>query len=121
MGNEQRVVAILGAGGSLGAAVSRQLAGESPAGLVLSDISASSLEATIEGMPDNAVPTETVLADVSDLQQVEAVVTRALEQFGRLDVLVSTGSIRLWRTRCPYGWRYLTCSPLRVASTASGW
>lgn len=93
MGNEQRVVAILGAGGSLGAAVSRQLAGESPAGLVLSDISASSLEATIEGMPDNAVPTETVLADVSDLQQVEAVVTRALEQFGRLDVLVSNAGV----------------------------
>jgi len=92
MGNE-RVIAILGAGGSLGAAVSRQLAGESPAGLVLSDISASSLEATIEGMRDSAAPTETVLADVSDPQQVEAVVQRALERFGHLDVLISNAGV----------------------------
>src|ERR1019366_8839104 len=93
MGNEQRVIAILGAGGALGAAVSRQLAGESLAGLVLSDISGSSLEATIEGMPDNAGPIETVLADVSDLQQVEAVIQRALDSFGHLDVLVSNAGV----------------------------
>jgi meso-butanediol dehydrogenase/(S,S)-butanediol dehydrogenase/diacetyl reductase len=93
MGNEQRVIAILGAGGALGAAVSRQLAGESLAGLVLSDVSRSSLEATLEGMPDNAVPLETVLADVSDVQQVEAVVQRALDRFGHLDVLVSNAGV----------------------------
>ena len=93
MGNEQRVIAILGAGGALGSAVSRQLAGESLAGLVLSDVSRSSLETTLEGMPDNAVPLERVLADVSDVQQVEAVVQRALDRFGHLDVLVSNAGV----------------------------
>ena len=93
MGNEERVIAILGAGGALGAAVSRQLADESPAGLVLSDISDLSLEATIAGLPDNDVPLETVLADVSDTEQVQAVVDRALERFGHLDVLVSNAGI----------------------------
>jgi 3-oxoacyl-[acyl-carrier protein] reductase len=93
MGNEERVIAILGAGGALGAAVSGQLAGESPAGLVLSDISGPSLEATIEGLPDNDVPLETVLADVSDIEQVQAVVDRALERFGHLDVLVSNAGV----------------------------
>jgi len=93
MGNEQRVIAILGAGGALGSAVSRQLAGESLAGLVLSDVSRPSLEATLERMPDNAVPLETVLADVSDVQQVEAVVQRALDRFGHLDVLVSNAGV----------------------------
>jgi meso-butanediol dehydrogenase / (S,S)-butanediol dehydrogenase / diacetyl reductase len=93
MGDENRIIAILGAGGALGAAISRQLAGESPAGLMLSDISGPSLEATIEGLPDNAVPLETALADVSDVAQVQAVVDRALERFGHLDVLVSNAGI----------------------------
>ena len=91
--NEQRVIAILGAGGALGAALSRQLAGETPAGLVLSDVNPASLEASIEGLPDNGVPIETALADVSDFEQVEAVVERALERFGRLDVLISNAGV----------------------------
>ena len=93
MSNEQRVIAILGAGGALGAAISSQLAGESPAGLVLSDISPASLESTIDRLPDNGIVVESVLADVSDFQQVEAVVARALERFGRLDVLVSNAGV----------------------------
>lgn len=93
MGNAQRVIAILGAGGSLGSAISLQLAGESPAGLVVSDISAASLEATIDGLPDNGTAVESVLADVGDFQQVEAVVERAVDRFGRLDVLVSNAGV----------------------------
>lgn len=93
MGNDERVIAILGAGGSLGAALSRQFAGESPSGLVLSDISGPSLEATMAGLPANGVPVETVLADVGDFGQVEAVVERALERFGHLDVLVSNAGV----------------------------
>jgi meso-butanediol dehydrogenase / (S,S)-butanediol dehydrogenase / diacetyl reductase len=91
--NAQRVIVILGAGGSLGSAISLQLAGESPAGLVLSDISAASLESTIDGLPTNGTAIETVLADVGDFQQVEAVVERALERFGQLDVLVSNAGV----------------------------
>ena len=45
-----RVVAITGAGGALGAAVSKQLAGEPATDLVLSDVSAASLEATVTGL-----------------------------------------------------------------------
>jgi meso-butanediol dehydrogenase/(S,S)-butanediol dehydrogenase/diacetyl reductase len=93
MGTEQRVIAILGAGGTLGAAISRQLARESPSGLVLSDISAESLEGTFAGLPDNGTALESVLADVSEFQQVEAVVARAMERFGRLDVLVSNAGV----------------------------
>jgi meso-butanediol dehydrogenase / (S,S)-butanediol dehydrogenase / diacetyl reductase len=91
--NEQRVIAILGAGGTLGAALSRQLAGESLAGLVLSDVSADSLEATLREIPDAGTDIETVLADVSDFEQVEAVVQRALNRFGHLDVLVSNAGV----------------------------
>ena len=52
MGSEPRVIVILGAGGALGAAISRQLAGEPDTRLVLSDISAESLDATLGGLPD---------------------------------------------------------------------
>ncbi len=93
MGSHGRVIAVLGAGGSLGAAISQQLAGEALAGLVLSDISGPSLEATIDGMPEEASPIESVLADVSDFDQVEAVVARTVERFGRLDVLISNAGV----------------------------
>ncbi len=93
MGPEQRVIAVLGAGGSLGAAISRQLANESPTGLVLSDLSVQSLEATIDGLPDGHAPIEAVPADVRDFHQVEAVVERAVERFGHLDVLISNAGV----------------------------
>jgi meso-butanediol dehydrogenase/(S,S)-butanediol dehydrogenase/diacetyl reductase len=88
-----RVIVITGAGGTLGAALSRQFAGEPDTVVVLSDVSASSLEATVAGLPDGAAAVETVLADVSDAAQVEAVVGRAVERFGRLDVLISNAGV----------------------------
>ena len=89
MSAPRRVVAITGAGGSLGAAISHQLAGEPDTDLVLSDVSEASLAATVAGL--DAV--ETVLADVSDQAQVEAVVARATERFGRLDVMVQNAGV----------------------------
>jgi meso-butanediol dehydrogenase / (S,S)-butanediol dehydrogenase / diacetyl reductase len=90
---QRRVVAITGAGGALGAAVSRQLAGEPVTDLVLSDVSASALDATVAGLPGGDGSVETALADVSDLAQVESVVSLAVERFGRLDVLISNAGV----------------------------
>ena len=70
----RRVIAITGAGGALGAAVSQQLAGEPATDLVLSDVSAPSLDATVAGLPATDGSVETVLADVSDFDQVESVI-----------------------------------------------
>ncbi|HEV2309667.1 MAG TPA: SDR family oxidoreductase [Acidimicrobiia bacterium] len=91
--SERRVVAITGAGGALGAALSRQLAGEPDTDLVLSDVSDASLEASVVGLPATAGAVETLLADVSDLPQVEAVAERAVERFGHLDVLISNAGV----------------------------
>ena len=66
----RRVVAITGAGGALGAAVTRQLAGEPDTELLLSDVSAASLEATVAALPPTEGSVETVLADVSDFAAV---------------------------------------------------
>ena len=89
----RRVVAITGAGGALGAALSHQFAGEPATDLVLSDVSAPSLDATVAGIPATDRAVETVLADVSDYDQVESVVTLAVERFGRLDVLISNAGV----------------------------
>lgn len=89
----RRVVAMTGAGGALGAAVSARLAGEPGTDLVLSDVSAPSLEATVEGLPDTGCEVETLLADVSDFEQVQSVVALAVEGFGGLDVLISNAGV----------------------------
>jgi 3-oxoacyl-[acyl-carrier protein] reductase len=93
MSGERRVVTILGAGGALGAAISGQLAGEPHTQLVLSDVSAAALEATVGALPDDAGPVETVVADVSDFGDVEAAVERTLERFGHIDVLISNAGV----------------------------
>jgi meso-butanediol dehydrogenase/(S,S)-butanediol dehydrogenase/diacetyl reductase len=89
----RRVIAITGAGGALGAAIAAHFAGEPDTDLVLSDVSAPSLDATVTGLPEARGPVETLLADVSDAAQVEAVVARATERFGRLDVLISNAGV----------------------------
>jgi meso-butanediol dehydrogenase / (S,S)-butanediol dehydrogenase / diacetyl reductase len=93
MSESRRVIVVLGGGGALGAAIASQLAGEPDTDLVLSDVSAASLQSTVDGLPASAAPVETVIADVADLAQVEAVVERAIERHGRLDVLVSNAGV----------------------------
>jgi len=93
MGTDRRVIAILGAGGALGSAIAGQLAGEPLTDLVLSDVSPEALDATFAGLPDTGAPVETVLADVSDYQQVEAAVESAVSRFGRLDVMISNAGV----------------------------
>ena len=95
MGDANRVVAILGAGGTLGGAISRKLATEPATDLVLSDADEPALHATAAGLPGQVRPggVETLLADVGDFGQVEAVVKRAVDGFGRLDVLISNAGV----------------------------
>jgi meso-butanediol dehydrogenase/(S,S)-butanediol dehydrogenase/diacetyl reductase len=93
MSTERRAVAILGAGGALGSALSGTLAREPLTDLVLSDLSAQSLEATVAGVSGSGASVQTVLADVSDIGQVEAVVEVAVERFGHLDVLISNAGV----------------------------
>jgi meso-butanediol dehydrogenase/(S,S)-butanediol dehydrogenase/diacetyl reductase len=90
---QRRVVVITGAGGALGAAISARLAGEPDTDLVLSDLRPEMLDATVADLPDVGAKVETVLADVGDFEQVAAVVQRAVERFGRVDVLISNAGV----------------------------
>jgi 3-oxoacyl-[acyl-carrier protein] reductase len=73
--------------------VSRQLASEPDTDLLLSDVSAPSLEATVAALPAVEGSVETTLADVSNFEEVEAAITLAVERFGRLDVLISNAGV----------------------------
>jgi 3-oxoacyl-[acyl-carrier protein] reductase len=89
----RRVVVITGAGGALGGALSRQFAGEPETDVVLSDVNEAALAATVDGLPADRGAVETVVADVSDFGQVEGVMARATESFGRIDVLISNAGV----------------------------
>jgi NAD(P)-dependent dehydrogenase (short-subunit alcohol dehydrogenase family) len=89
----RRVIAITGAGGTLGAELSRQFVGEPDTDVVLSDVSAPALGATMNGLPESRGAVETLPADVSEAAEVEAVVGLAVEHFGRLDVLISNAGV----------------------------
>ena len=89
----RRVVVVNGAGGALGAAISRRIAGEPTTDLVLSDVSQPSLDATVAGLGETIGTVETALADVGDIGQVQSVIDLAVERFGRLDVLISNAGV----------------------------
>jgi len=93
MDSARRVVAILGAAGTLGTALSRQFAGEPETDLVLSDLNEGALAEVAAGLPDGGARVEAAPADVSDFAQVEGIVRRAVDRFGRLDVLISNAGI----------------------------
>lgn len=89
----RRVVVINGAGGALGSALASRFANEPDTDLVLSDVSQASLDATVAALPGDRGAVETQLADVSDYAQVEAVIARATDAFGRVDVLISNAGV----------------------------
>jgi len=88
-----RVVAILGAGGVLGAAIAGRLAAEPETDLVLSDLSDAALQPSVDGLDGSRGQFATRTADVGDFDQVSAVVDLAVERFGRLDVMISNAGV----------------------------
>ena len=93
MTGKRRVIVVTGAGGALGGAISRTLAGEEATDLVLSDVSQASLDDTVRGLPEQRGSIETILADVSEFDQVQAVVAHALDRFGHLDAMISNAGV----------------------------
>jgi 3-oxoacyl-[acyl-carrier protein] reductase len=93
MTEQPRVVVILGAGGTLGGALVRKLASEPDTDLVLSDVNDAAVEAAAESVAGAGAAVETALADIGELEQVEAVVRHAVERFGGLDVLISNAGV----------------------------
>ena len=93
MSGSRRAVVITGAGGSLGSALSQQFAGEPGTDLVLSDVSRAALDATLAALPEPSGDVATLLADVSEFEQVAAVASLAASRFGGIDVFISNAGV----------------------------
>jgi sorbitol-6-phosphate 2-dehydrogenase len=90
---EDRIAVVTGGAQGLGAAICRRLAGEG-AHVVVADLNSEGAAATaaeIEMETDRRA--RSIAVDVTNEGQVEAMVRRAIDEFGRLDILVSNAGV----------------------------
>ena len=85
-------VLITGAGRGLGATAARRFADEG-ADLVLCDRDGATLKETAEALRRDGARVETLAADVSQESTAQALVERAVQTFGRLDVAVNNAGV----------------------------
>lgn len=86
-----RVAIVTGGGTGLGRAIAKRL-GRDGLRLVLASRSAAHLDPAVEELRAAGLEAIAVTADVREPPQVEAMVARALEVFGRIDVLVNNAA-----------------------------
>jgi short-subunit dehydrogenase len=80
-----KVVVVVGATGGIGSALSRQLAATG-AKLVLAARDSGNLETLASELPGEVL---SVATDITQPEQVEALIQKAVSQFGQIDVLVN--------------------------------
>src|SRR5690554_5688253 len=88
---KEKVVIVTGAASGLGLATAQRLAAEG-ASLVLVDLKEESLDKAQRAMPEgtNAI---SVVADVSDLEQVKGYVRKTLDTYGKIDGFFNNAGI----------------------------
>lgn len=87
-----RVVAITGAGGGFGKLIA-EMAAARGAKVVLGDIDEAAARSAVAGITEAGGEAEAVAVDVTDLAQVQAMVERAVERFGAVDVMVNNAGV----------------------------
>ncbi|PRP80431.1 putative short chain dehydrogenase/oxidoreductase [Planoprotostelium fungivorum] len=86
-----KVVIVTGGGGGLGLVIARQFL-QAGSKVVVCDINREALDEARKELRAHGT-VRTLIADVSVAQQVEELLVFAIEQFGRLDVLVNNAAI----------------------------
>jgi NAD(P)-dependent dehydrogenase (short-subunit alcohol dehydrogenase family) len=89
-----KVAVVTGAGSGIGQSVSFRFA-EEGADVVCADIIKASAQETAAAVQHRGGKAAVVAVDVSKKDQVEAMVARALAEFGRLDIMVANAGISL--------------------------
>ncbi len=89
-----QVAIITGGGRGIGAATAEKLAAAGAA-VIVTARSKEQIEAVASKLRASGAQAIAVPADVSDLEQVEEVVESALDQFGRVDILVNNAAV-IW-------------------------
>ncbi|MEZ4709827.1 MAG: SDR family oxidoreductase [Caldilineaceae bacterium] len=87
-----QVAIVTGSGRGIGAAIARQLA-QAGAAVILTARSEDQLDAVATSIRQGGGRAIGVPADVSDPGQVEEVVESALDQFGRVDILINNAAV----------------------------
>ncbi|AOB29930.1 3-oxoacyl-ACP reductase [Bordetella sp. H567] len=109
---EGKVVVVTGAGSGIGAATAQRFAREG-ANVVLAGRTESKLRQAAQGLDGGRVLIHT--ADVSRLDEVEALVQAAVQRFGRLDVMVNNAGTAVEGTvteASPNDWRTVIATDL---------
>ncbi len=89
---EGKVAVVTGAAGTLGKYMSRALAGAG-ADVVVSDFRAEPLEATAADVKKLGRKSIPLLADITDSRQVNQMITRSIQEFGKVDILINNAGI----------------------------
>ncbi len=87
-----RVALVTGSGGGLGEGIARRLAAEG-ASVMINDIDAARVEGVASDIRAAGGAADGLAADVSRSEQVQALVARTVETFGRIDILVNNVGI----------------------------
>lgn len=91
-----QVAIVTGSSSGIGEAIARHLAGQGSHVVVNSSRSVDAGRAVAESLPTRSVYAQ---ADISDKEQVHTLVDRAVEEFGRLDLLVNNAG---WTSVVPH-------------------
>jgi 3-oxoacyl-[acyl-carrier protein] reductase len=89
-----KVALITGSGRNIGRATALKLAGEGAHVVVNARTNQAEADAVAHEVRDRGVKSLAVLADVAHKDQVDAMVARALAEFGRIDILINNAAIR---------------------------
>ena len=89
-----RVALITGSGRNIGRATALMMAGEGANIVVNARSNRDEAEATAAAVEELGVKALPVLADVSQKDQVDAMIDAAMSTFGRIDILVNNAAIR---------------------------
>lgn len=87
-----KVVLVTGAAGGIGQSIAKRFAGEG-AKIIVNDVNQEAADAVVKTIADTGGTAMSAVADVSNSEQVGAMVDAAMAEHGRIDVLVNNAGL----------------------------